>query len=104
MYGLAHQDLHKQDYQKDAIYRQMLEYKREKATLETRLAELAKKAAHHDDHLRIVDAWWLQVSGIINTIAADAMLTTAQLIEEIGLMAQGVALQSSDDGSSSSNQ
>ncbi|KAJ1335552.1 E3 ubiquitin-protein ligase BRE1 [Microdochium nivale] len=86
MYGLAHQDLHKQDYQKDAIYRQMLEYKREKATLETRLAELAKKAAHHDDHLRIVDAWWLQ------------------LIEEIGLMAQGVALQSSDDDFATSTQ
>lgn len=68
-----------EDYQKDAIYRQMLEYKRDKATLETRLVEIAKKAAHHDDHLRIVDAWWLQ------------------LIEEIGLVAQGVATQPDGD-------
>ncbi|KAH9900394.1 E3 ubiquitin-protein ligase BRE1 [Xylariomycetidae sp. FL2044] len=50
-----------EDYQKDAIYRQMLEYKREKATLETRLEESAKRCTHHDDHLRIVDAWWLQL-------------------------------------------
>lgn len=40
----------------------MLEYKREKATLEARLDEYARRATHHDDHLRVVDAWWLQVS------------------------------------------
>jgi len=52
----------------------MLEYKRDKATLETRLAELSKKAAHHDDHLRIVDAWWLQVS--LSACLNSAMFTT----------------------------
>jgi E3 ubiquitin-protein ligase BRE1 len=40
----------------------MLEYKREKSTLESRLNEFNRRATHHDDHLRIINAWWLQVS------------------------------------------
>jgi hypothetical protein len=51
-----------QKYQKDAIYRQMLEYKREKATLESQLKDLQKRSTDHDDHLRVIDAWWSQVS------------------------------------------
>jgi E3 ubiquitin-protein ligase BRE1 len=47
--------------QKDFIYRQMREYKREKASLEVQVAELEKKSGYHDDHLRIIDAWWNQV-------------------------------------------
>ncbi|KAF3065303.1 E3 ubiquitin-protein ligase BRE1 [Daldinia childiae] len=50
-----------EDYQKDAIYRQMLEYKREKNTLETQLGEVKKRSTHHDDHIRIVDNWWIQL-------------------------------------------
>ncbi|XDG01299.1 hypothetical protein ABKA04_000914 [Annulohypoxylon sp. FPYF3050] len=50
-----------EDYQKDAIYRQMLEYKREKNTLEAQLDEAQKLSVHHDDHIRIVDNWWLQL-------------------------------------------
>lgn len=42
--------------------RQMREYKREKATLESQLSELEKQSQHHDDHLRIMDAWFDQVS------------------------------------------
>lgn len=52
-----------QEYQKDAIYRQMLEYKRENATLEARLEELDKRSTYHDDHIRVMDAWWIQVCG-----------------------------------------
>lgn len=63
-----------QEYQKGAIYRQMLEYKREKNTLEARLQELEKKSTDHDDHLRIVDAWWLQVSS--STAFASVCLLT----------------------------
>ncbi|KAI0429205.1 hypothetical protein F5Y09DRAFT_265341 [Xylaria sp. FL1042] len=51
-----------EEYQKDAIYRQMLEYKREKTTLEARLEELSKRATYHDDHIRVMDGWWTQVS------------------------------------------
>ena len=41
----------------------MQEYKREKNTLETRLKELSKRAAYHDDHIRMIDAWFSQVCG-----------------------------------------
>lgn len=50
-----------QRFQKDAIWRQMQEYKREKTSLETRLKELSKSAAYHDEHLRVIDAWLQQV-------------------------------------------
>jgi hypothetical protein len=40
----------------------MLEFKREKATLESQLRDVQKRASDHDDHLRVVDAWWTQVS------------------------------------------
>lgn len=40
----------------------MLEYKRQVNTLEARLEELNKRSTHHDDHIRVVDAWWVQVS------------------------------------------
>lgn len=42
----------------------MLEYKREKATLETQLKDVQKRSADHDDHLRVIDAWWSQVRSI----------------------------------------
>ncbi|KAL4976111.1 hypothetical protein BDW66DRAFT_58066 [Aspergillus desertorum] len=48
-------------FQKDAIWRQMQEYKRDKVTLETKLKESAKAAAYHDEHLRIIDAWYNQL-------------------------------------------
>lgn len=49
-------------YTKGAIYRQMQEYSRRATTAEFRLEELHKRSVYHDDHLRIIDAWWLQVS------------------------------------------
>ena len=51
-----------QAYQKDAILRQMREYKREKATIESQLNEIETRSKHHDDHLRTIDAWFDQVS------------------------------------------
>lgn len=51
-----------QTYTKGAIYRQMQEYSRKAATAESRLEAAEKKAVYHDDHLRIVDVWWRQVS------------------------------------------
>lgn len=41
--------------------RQMLEYKREKGTLEKQVVEMEKRAKYHDDHLRIIDMWFSQV-------------------------------------------
>ncbi|KAK4115051.1 BRE1-domain-containing protein [Canariomyces notabilis] len=39
----------------------MLEYKREKINLEGRVQELEKNSTDHDDHIRIMDAWVLQL-------------------------------------------
>lgn len=39
----------------------MQEYKREKVSLETKVKELSKTANYHNDHLRIIDAWYKQV-------------------------------------------
>ncbi|KAI1398445.1 ubiquitin ligase protein BRE1 [Hypoxylon fuscum] len=39
----------------------MLEYKREKTTLETQLDEAKKHSTYHDDHIRILDAWFIQL-------------------------------------------
>lgn len=39
----------------------MTEYKREKALLESELKDVRKRSVDHDDHLRVVDAWWSQL-------------------------------------------
>ncbi|KAK3064102.1 hypothetical protein LTS18_010081, partial [Coniosporium uncinatum] len=39
-----------EEYQKDAILRQMKEYKRQKSQLETQVKELTDRASYHDDH------------------------------------------------------
>ena len=51
-----------QKFQKEAIYRQMQEYKREKTTLESQLRDLQRRTLNHDDHLRFVNSWFDQVS------------------------------------------
>lgn len=42
----------------------MLEYKRERNLLENKVEQLDKKATYHDDHIRVMDAWWDQVRAI----------------------------------------
>ncbi|KAL2270310.1 hypothetical protein VTJ83DRAFT_2494 [Remersonia thermophila] len=69
-----------EQYQKGAIYRQMLEYKREKLNLESRVQELEKNSTDHDDHIRIVDAWVLQ------------------LLQEIELLVEGAVPSATADG------
>jgi E3 ubiquitin-protein ligase BRE1 len=58
-------------YQKDAIFRQMKEYKRESNILEARVAELERDAKYHDDHLRIVDLWFSQLIDETKIIAQE---------------------------------
>jgi hypothetical protein len=40
----------------------MREVRREKALLESQLADNEKRAQFHDEHLRLIDAWLVQVS------------------------------------------
>ncbi|KAL8827710.1 MAG: hypothetical protein Q9191_003019 [Dirinaria sp. TL-2023a] len=58
-------------FQKEAIWRQMQEYKRDRSHLETRLKDLSKRTAYHDDHLRMVDAWFSQLLDEIKLLVAD---------------------------------
>jgi hypothetical protein len=51
----------RQRFQKEAILRQMQEYKREKSSLESRLSQMSKAATFHNDHLRVIDSWFKQV-------------------------------------------
>jgi E3 ubiquitin-protein ligase BRE1 len=50
-----------QTFQKDAILRQMREQKREKALLESQLADLEKRGRSHEDLLRFVESYIDQV-------------------------------------------
>ncbi|ORY17643.1 BRE1 E3 ubiquitin ligase-domain-containing protein [Clohesyomyces aquaticus] len=50
-----------ESFQKDAILRQMREYKREKNILESQIADMEKQSRYHDDHLRIIDSWFDQM-------------------------------------------
>merc|ERR1711939_207667 len=60
-----------EEYQKDAIYRRMLEYKREAATFQSQVKELQKRATDHDDHLRVADQWWTQLLDEVTLLAQD---------------------------------
>ncbi|CZS93902.1 related to spindle pole body protein NUF1 [Rhynchosporium graminicola] len=60
-----------EEYQKDAIYRRMLEYKRESAALQSQIKELQKRSTDHDDHLRVADQWWTQLLDEISLLAQD---------------------------------
>ncbi|KAI9036062.1 E3 ubiquitin-protein ligase BRE1 [Aspergillus affinis] len=48
-------------FQKDAIWRQMQEYKREKVSLETKLSQMSKATTYHNEHLRVIDSWYNQL-------------------------------------------
>ncbi|KAK2764876.1 E3 ubiquitin-protein ligase bre1 [Arachnomyces sp. PD_36] len=58
--------------QKDAIIRQMHEYKREKTHLESRLKELTKDVSFHNDHLRVIDGWFKQLIDEVMVIVGTA--------------------------------
>ena len=64
-----------QNYQKDAILRQMKEYKRQRKDFEDRVNELQKKCQHHDDHLRIIDAWFAQLLDEVRVLAQQMLPT-----------------------------
>lgn len=62
-----------ESFQKDAILRQMREYKREKVALEAQVADMEKRSAYHDDHLRIIDVWFSQLVDEVRIMANDTL-------------------------------
>ncbi|CRG88798.1 E3 ubiquitin-protein ligase BRE1 [Talaromyces islandicus] len=59
-------------FTKDAIWRQMQEFKREKVTLESKVKEMTKAATFHQDHLRIIDAWFKQLIDEVKMLVSDS--------------------------------
>lgn len=62
-------------YQKDAILRQMKEYKTELKHWQKEYNRLSDKLIHHDDHLRTIDAWFSQLLDEVRILAADVLPT-----------------------------
>ncbi|KAF2004541.1 BRE1-domain-containing protein [Amniculicola lignicola CBS 123094] len=60
-----------QTFQKDAIWRQMKEYKREKTTLEAQIADMEKRTKHYDHNLRTLNEWFDQMVEDIRVILAE---------------------------------
>jgi E3 ubiquitin-protein ligase BRE1 len=58
-----------QRFQKDAIHRQMQEYRREKNTLSTRLEELRQKTRFHDQRIQAIDTWFKELLDEIISLA-----------------------------------
>ncbi|KAI9683104.1 MAG: hypothetical protein M1829_005895 [Trizodia sp. TS-e1964] len=59
-------------FKKEAIWLQMQEYKRDRNTLEDRLNEITERSKFHDDHLRVIDAWWKQMLQELKVLAQDS--------------------------------
>ena len=49
----------------------MQEYKREKQTLDEQVKQAEKKTQYHDDHLRILDAWFKQMIDEVKVMAGE---------------------------------
>ncbi len=64
-----------QHYQKDAIIRQMKEYKRQRKDFEAQLIDLQKKCRYHDDHLRTIDAWFAQLLDEVRLLTSSSLPT-----------------------------
>lgn len=60
--------VYSQNYQKDAILRQMKEYKRTCKDLESEVKDLSRRATYHDDHIRLIDAWFSQLLDEIQVV------------------------------------
>ncbi|KKY20516.1 putative e3 ubiquitin-protein ligase bre1 [Diplodia seriata] len=62
-----------EEFTKDALIRQKNEYKRRKADLEERLADLETQSKYHDDHLRIIDLWFSQLIDEVAVLANETL-------------------------------
>jgi E3 ubiquitin-protein ligase BRE1 len=55
----------------------MQEYSRKATIAESRLEEIHKRSVHHDDHLRVVDAWLGQVLDEMELLVNAKVSTTS---------------------------
>lgn len=96
--------MHLQRYQKDAIYRQMMEYKREKNSLQKELDAVREKTKYHDDHIRAVDVWFKQLITEIKSMSTGdddedmdlSSLPTSLLFEGQPSLAQHISARTNE--------
>lgn len=80
-------------------------YKREKISLETQLNDIRKRSLQHDDHLRVVDAWWSQVSQTRVLSVLNETNTPKQLLDEVTLLSNhGLPTPVKKEGNTSPDQ
>lgn len=71
-------------FQKDAILRQMKEYKREKQDLERSVKSLEEQSKDYEAKLLVVDAWWNQVIEEVAVLQGD--VSASSYDAETGLL------------------
>jgi len=54
----------------------MREYKREKTALESQVSDLNRRATFHDDHVKLIDAWFAQLIDEISVMVVGIVPTT----------------------------
>ena len=74
----------------------MREYKREKDALESHMREVQKKAVDHDDHIRVINAWWDQVHYFRTSYSSAPAKIFSQLLDEVKLLVED-EIPSQDD-------
>ncbi|GAM86709.1 hypothetical protein ANO11243_047280 [Dothideomycetidae sp. 11243] len=74
-----------ENFQKGAIFRQMREYQRERNDLQSQVKDLGRRATYHDDHIRLIDAWF------------------SQLLDEISVLLHGTAVADKEPGNFASS-
>jgi E3 ubiquitin-protein ligase BRE1 len=57
----------------------MHEYKKQKNLFEAQLKDVRKRVVDHEDHMRIVDAWWSQLLDEINLLAKSVAPSTFEI-------------------------
>jgi E3 ubiquitin-protein ligase BRE1 len=62
-----------QNFQKDAIIRQKNEYKRQAERYEAECSDLRNRCKYHDEHLRLIDAWFAQLLDEVRALAAKLL-------------------------------
>ena len=55
--------------------RQMKEYKRQRKDFEEQVTDLQKKCRYHDDHLRVIDAWFAALLDEVRVMASQMLPT-----------------------------
>ncbi|KAK9388807.1 BRE1 E3 ubiquitin ligase-domain-containing protein [Lipomyces mesembrius] len=60
-------------FKKEAIFRQMQIYRRERDLLQTRVSEIEQRSTYHDDHLRVLELWWDQLLNEVNILSGKPL-------------------------------